>query len=161
MEYDESGAVKGVHKAETKSRYAEDVLINNHQSVWGSWWANFQWGYACCHSTVKNSYCTGNEGKIAFAEADKRRTGGELEDLSSSKAIEGNSGQASDIEDAERRLDFEENANAERKVDFGTKRTFTEMKGGVTEEELELYKRSRAVADDPMAKHLGKDELLQ
>jgi pre-mRNA-processing factor SLU7 len=34
------------------------------------------------------------------------------------------------------------------------------MKGGVTEEELEIYKRSRAVADDPMAKYLGKDELV-
>lgn len=40
------------------------------------------------------------------------------------------------------------------------KRTLTEMKGGVSEEELEVYKRSRAAADDPMAKFLGKDELV-
>lgn len=162
VEYDESGAIKGAPKAETKSKYAEDELIYNHTSVWGSWWANFQWGYACCHSTVKNSYCTGNEGKIAFAEADKRRTGGELEGLSSSKAVEGNSGHASDIEDAEGKLELEENTHAERQMDSRTKkRTLIEMKGGVTEEELEIYKRSRAVADDPMAKYLGKDELVQ
>ena len=35
------------------------------------------------------------------------------------------------------------------------------MKGGVTEEELEAYKRSKTVANDPMAMFLGKDELLQ
>ena len=43
---------------------------------------------------------------------------------------------------------------------MGKKRTLAEMKGGISEEELEAYKRSRAVADDPMAKHLGKDELV-
>ena len=40
------------------------------------------------------------------------------------------------------------------------KRSLTEMKGGVSEEELEAYKKSRRVADDPMAKFLGKDELV-
>lgn len=160
VEYDESGAIKGAPKAEAKSKYAEDVFINNHTSVWGSWWANFQWGYACCHSTVKNSYCTGEEGKIAFAEADKRRTGGELEGLSSRIAGEGAPQHASDSQVAERGLSLED-ANAELNVNARVKkRTLTEMKGGVTEEELEQYKRSRAVADDPMAKFLGKDELV-
>ena len=160
VEYDESGAIKGAPKAEAKSKYAEDVFINNHTSVWGSWWANFQWGYACCHSTVKNSYCTGNEGKIAFAEAEKRRTGGELEGLSSTVAGESDPDHMPETQDAERDLSLED-SNPERKVDAGLKkRTFTEMKGGVTEEELEQYKRSRAAADDPMAKFLGKDELV-
>jgi pre-mRNA-processing factor SLU7 len=40
-------------------RYDEDVLINNHTAVWGSWWHDGSWGYACCHSSIKNSYCTG------------------------------------------------------------------------------------------------------
>ena len=46
-----------------KSRYAEDVYPNNHQSVWGSYWAEGKWGYKCCHAFLKNSYCTG---KISF-----------------------------------------------------------------------------------------------
>ena len=59
MEYDRTGRViKGV-EFKAKSRYEEDVLINNHTAVWGSWWREGTWGYACCHSTVKNSYCTG------------------------------------------------------------------------------------------------------
>lgn len=59
VEYDRTGrVVKGV-EVKAKSRYEEDVLINNHTCVWGSWWRDGQWGFACCHSTVKNSYCTG------------------------------------------------------------------------------------------------------
>lgn len=45
-----------------RSRYEEDVFPGNHTSVWGSWWKDGEWGYACCHQSVKNSYCTG----IAF-----------------------------------------------------------------------------------------------
>lgn len=63
VEYDERGKIKGKPKAKVKSRYAENVLVNNHTSVWGSWWTDFKWGYACCHSTVKNSYCTADEEK--------------------------------------------------------------------------------------------------
>lgn len=70
VEYDEAGLIKGAPRKEAKSKYPEDVLINNHTSVWGSWWSDFKWGYACCHSTVKNSYCTGEMGKQAAKEAE-------------------------------------------------------------------------------------------
>lgn len=36
-----------------RSKYEEDVLINNHTSVWGSYWKDGQWGYKCCHSFIK------------------------------------------------------------------------------------------------------------
>ncbi|KAL9055863.1 MAG: hypothetical protein Q9162_003289 [Coniocarpon cinnabarinum] len=74
VEYDERGKIKGREKKKTKSSYAEDVLINNHTSVWGSWWDNFQWGYACCHSTVKNSYCAGNAGLPALTAPAEEET---------------------------------------------------------------------------------------
>lgn len=40
------------------------VYINNHTAVWGSWYdpGSGQWGFACCHSTVHLSYCTGEAG---------------------------------------------------------------------------------------------------
>ena len=50
--------VKGV-EVKARSRYDEDMLFNNHTKVWGSWWKEGRWGYACCHNTLKNSYCTG------------------------------------------------------------------------------------------------------
>jgi len=45
-----------------RSKYDEDVFLNNHTSVWGSYWENGQWGYACCRQSVKNSYCIGKTG---------------------------------------------------------------------------------------------------
>jgi pre-mRNA-processing factor SLU7 len=144
VEYDESGAIKGAPKAAAKSKYPEDVLINNHTSVWGSWWSNFQWGYACCHSMVKNSYCTGEEGKQAFEEADRLRTGGDLVEEEPVKEIEWPSNEPPKGELAERK-----------------KRTMEEMQGGVTEEDMDEYRRKRTAANDPMAAFLGKDELLQ
>lgn len=143
VEYDEYGLVKG-HKASAKSKYPEDVYINNHTSVWGSWWSNFQWGYECCHSTMKNSYCTGEDGKRAFEASERQRTGADLVQ------------QAEDAED-DTPADREEPANEEKQK---LKRSREEMVGGVTEEELDEYRRKRTVADDPMANYIGKDEVI-
>ncbi|KAF4635615.1 hypothetical protein G7Y89_g2479 [Cudoniella acicularis] len=149
VEYDESGRIKGAPKVITKSKYPEDVLINNHTSVWGSWWSNFQWGYSCCHSMVKNSYCTGEEGKKAFEEADRLRTGG-----------------AFAIEEPPKETEMPTNEVAEKPKDetvsslLAKKRTMDEMKGGVSEEDMDEYRRKRTAANDPMAAFLGKDELL-
>ncbi|KAL8681507.1 MAG: hypothetical protein Q9186_002393 [Xanthomendoza sp. 1 TL-2023] len=162
IEYDESGAVKGAPEVLAKTKYPEDVLINNHTSVWGSWWKSFLWGYACCHSTVKNSYCTGEEGKEAFEQANRRRTGVELEALKAGQATEMpplSKTQAAladrDSLESQRPPDADANEN-----NVAKKRTLAEMKGGITEDELEAYKRSRGAADDPMANFLGKDELV-
>jgi pre-mRNA-processing factor SLU7 len=70
VEYDEAGLIKGAPKQAAKSKYPEDIFNNNHTSVWGSWWSDFKWGYACCHSFVKNSYCTGDTGRKALQEAE-------------------------------------------------------------------------------------------
>merc|ERR1712223_2128672 len=68
VEYSRSGKViKGQEANTTKSRYTEDVYPGNHNSVWGSYWDAGRWGYKCCHSFIKQSYCTGDAGKAAFA----------------------------------------------------------------------------------------------
>jgi pre-mRNA-processing factor SLU7 len=43
-------------------------------AVWGSWYslATGQWGFACCHSTLHGSYCSGEAG-IEAAEAASAR----------------------------------------------------------------------------------------
>ncbi|XP_046626406.1 pre-mRNA-splicing factor Slu7 [Neodiprion virginianus] len=64
VEYSRYGKViKGQEKQVIRSKYEEDVFPNNHTSVWGSYWEGGHWGYRCCHSFVKNSYCTGDAGK--------------------------------------------------------------------------------------------------
>ena len=67
VEYSRSGQViKGQEAQGVKSRYPEDVHPGNHSSVWGSYWSEGKWGYSCCNSFVKASYCTGEAGKAAF-----------------------------------------------------------------------------------------------
>ncbi|XP_078406726.1 pre-mRNA-splicing factor SLU7 [Cetorhinus maximus] len=69
VEYSRHGAVlKGQEKAVIRSKYEEDVLIGNHTSVWGSYWKEGRWGYKCCHSFIKTSYCTGEAGKQIVVE---------------------------------------------------------------------------------------------
>lgn len=131
IEYDESGAIKGAPKAVVKSKYPEDVLIYNHTSVWGSWWKNFQWGYACCHSTVKNSYCTGEEGKVAFEEASRIRTAADLHALEVRGAIEmpPPGKEALATHEVKTKSDDQPEPN-QATENFAKKRTLTEMKGG-------------------------------
>ncbi|KAJ3394731.1 mRNA splicing protein [Entophlyctis sp. JEL0112] len=78
VEYSLTGKIiKGQEKATVKSKYEEDVYVSltidlrlimicsfpqNHTSVWGSYWNSGRWGYACCHSFLRNSYCTGQAG---------------------------------------------------------------------------------------------------
>lgn len=64
VEYSRGGKIlKGNEKQTNRSRYEEDVHTNNHTSVFGSYWNNGQWGYKCCHSFIKGSYCVGENGK--------------------------------------------------------------------------------------------------
>lgn len=46
------------------------MYVNNHTDVWGSWYdpSSGTWGYACCHSIIHISYCSGQAG-IEAAEA--------------------------------------------------------------------------------------------
>ena len=46
--------------------YYDYVIFVLFQSVWGSYWYQGSWGYACCHSLIKGSYCTGEAGRRAM-----------------------------------------------------------------------------------------------
>lgn len=82
IEFSRTGQViKGKERAMARSKYPEDgrsfirlfdlpishvspVYVNNHTSVWGSFYdsSTGEWGFACCHSIVHLSYCTGHAG---------------------------------------------------------------------------------------------------
>lgn len=85
--FNRAGAeVREANAAPRRSRWEEDVLVNNHTEVWGSWWEDGHWGYKCCHSLIKNSYCTGRAG-IEAAEA-KRSMGSEQNTFAEQKRVE-------------------------------------------------------------------------
>ena len=66
VEFGRDGKPKNLYdKGRGKSKYDEDRLINNHSSVWGSWWnEELGWGYKCCFSNEKQSICLGEKGKV-------------------------------------------------------------------------------------------------
>lgn len=155
VEYDERGLIKGAPKVKAKSMYAEDVMINNHTSVWGSWWKDFKWGYACCHSIIKNSYCTGEEGRQALEASDRlREEEAKSEEVSKQIAWEDKAAQEEHVpngvdDDAKTKLDA-----------TARKRALDDMRNGGTDEDMEEYRRKRIAHNDPMKDMLGKDELV-
>lgn len=74
VEYSAAGKlVKGVEKAKARSKYDEDNYTkfgSGHTSVYGSFFDvdAKRWGYQCCRSTFRGSYCTGAAGIQAAAD---------------------------------------------------------------------------------------------
>ncbi|EIM83041.1 pre-mRNA-splicing factor SLU7 [Stereum hirsutum FP-91666 SS1] len=189
VEYSRTGQViHGKERAKARSKYPEDVYVNNHTAVWGSWYdaTAGTWGYACCHSSVHLSYCTGEAGKLAsqassaqnlLAASSSRHSPppeqkslaeehNERKDKGKSKA----SNKKALGEDPELNQDkLAEAMSEERKrksrTDEGDERFSKKSKGGesdtkkfdVTEEELEAYRRTRSMGEDPMANYVDED----
>ncbi|KAI7952352.1 hypothetical protein MJO29_007983, partial [Puccinia striiformis f. sp. tritici] len=184
VEYSRTGlVVKGQERAKAKSKYDEDVYPGNHISVWGSWYdiKKMIWGFSCCHSTTKHSYCTGKAGIEAANDqlnstgtralgtssgaGAKSGSGGETNSLVQQieknikrKAAEAaaSGGPAGDAKGKKRAVEVE----LGREED-GNKR-FAQDGGdfGVTDEQLEAYRMNRDLGqEDPMS-NIGKDELL-
>ena len=55
-----TGASSVAQEAIPKSKYGdlEDRYVNGHTSVFGSYFQDGKWGYACCKQLAKNSFCT-------------------------------------------------------------------------------------------------------
>jgi pre-mRNA-processing factor SLU7 len=153
------------------------VLVSNHTAVWGSFWAAGAWGYACCRSTVKSSYCTGAAG-IAAAEASdslmaanvaaKAQTAAAAATVAAAAAaaapppslrgVTWGSDVPSDVQlDREQlaralRAEEERAAEAARVGGDERKRGYNSMgaEAGVSEEEMEAWRLKRTRSEDPM-----------
>ncbi|KAJ7268758.1 pre-mRNA-splicing factor SLU7 [Mycena haematopus] len=187
VEYSRTGQViKGREKAKAKSKYPEDVYVNNHTDVWGSWYdaSSGTWGYACCHSTIHVSYCSGKEGIEAakassaqnllasasgsanaepprsLAETASAREPSERVEQNYSKKRVGEGDVRIDEDQLSRALQEEKKRKARGEEDTdrsGKKRKNAGGSHDVTEEELEAYRMSRRMTEDPMANYVDKD----
>ncbi|KAJ7497464.1 Pre-mRNA splicing Prp18-interacting factor-domain-containing protein [Mycena latifolia] len=188
VEYSRTGQViKGRERAKVRSKYPEDVFINNHTDVWGSWYdpSSGTWGYACCHSTIHVSYCSGQAG-IEAAQASsaqnllastsnsgqpeptkplsettsaREQTSERLEQNYSKKRV-GEGDVRLDEERLSRALNEEKKRKARGEYDddrLGKKRKNAGGSHDVTEEELEAYRMSRRITEDPMANYVDED----
>ncbi|KAJ3791093.1 Pre-mRNA splicing Prp18-interacting factor-domain-containing protein [Lentinula aff. detonsa] len=185
VEYTRTGQViKGRERAKARSKYPEDVYVNNHTSVWGSWYdvSSGTWGYSCCHSSVHLSYCSGEAGIVA-AEASNAQNllsappepGAQSLQISPSKTeashenVEQNYSKKR-IGEGDFKLDKDRLAQAlkeEKKrsrADEEDDRSGKRQKGvasgshDVTEEELEAYRMRRRITEDPMANYVDSDD---
>lgn len=183
-----SGGVEIKQRA-IESKYEEDVFINGHTTVWGSYFHKgaFQWGYADDHSLMKNSYCTGENGRIANDESNEMRYGtgkagsaalaqarGMLKampgsDKSGSASLAapinrskfyGEADQAADV-DSKKLQEALKRAEEEEKKKDEKKRKYNSMNADVdmTEEDMEAYRLRKERKSDPMA-NIGSDEVL-
>ena len=174
-----------------KTKYEEDVFINNHTSVWGSFYskATGKWGYQCCHSCIRNAFCTGivgrdandaaNDGRIdAFQERKmlETKTLGER-NLSGTKTTFTNRndvyGESSvttlDEGKVEAALERAKKSSEGTSLDVGgdgsggKKRGYNSSHQSVdmTVEDMEAYRIQKMRREDPMAALLGSEDLLE
>mmetsp|Transcript_727 Transcript_727/g.1291 ORF Transcript_727/g.1291 Transcript_727/m.1291 type:complete len:554 (-) Transcript_727:263-1924(-) len=169
VEYDRAGRViKGDAPLMAKTKYPEDEFLNNHTAVWGSWWSNGVWGFACCRSHVKNSYCTGAAGIAAVEESGnlmsaniaQKEANKEEEDAKKSRlGIEPRKVQWGTEVPENLNLDKEKLAEAIKKEEErqANGEEVNERKRGynvtytsdVTEEEMEAYRLKKKRGEDP------------
>ncbi|KIJ67966.1 hypothetical protein HYDPIDRAFT_107513 [Hydnomerulius pinastri MD-312] len=185
VEYSRAGQIiKGKERVKARSKYPEDVYINNHTAVWGSWYdvSTGTWGYACCHSNLHISYCAGDVGKEAahastaqalLASSSKPPSDPSDEDEKAKEPrarIEQNYSKKrvgeGDVMLDKDRLAEALNEEKKRKArggdddDRSSKKKKGLESGGhdVTEEELEAYRMNRRTTEDPMANYVDTDD---
>lgn len=180
---------KEIKREPIPSKYEEDVFINGHKTVWGSYFHKgaFQWGYADDHSLIKMSYCTGEEGRRANDEANEMKYGtgkagsaalaqarGMLKS-STSSANGGSSLEASNAMldrsrlygEAKQGIELDQDKvkealeKGENKEKDERKRKYHSMnvEDNMTEEQMEAYRIKKERSSDPMA-NFGDDEIL-
>ncbi len=188
VEYSWDGRiVKGVGKAVPTSKYEEDVFINNHLSVWGSYYNRHRrcWGYSCCHSLLKNSYCTGSAGREANdlansiamdpnqakQMADNRKQSKTKDKVSSSASIvkrtdvygESSGGALNEAalqeslrkEEEWKKRDFNKEGDDRR-------RSFNSMKSvDMSVEDMEAYRMKKSRREDPMASFVENESVIE
>lgn len=178
MEYSPDGTVvKGAEKAVARSKYEEDVLIHNHTSIWGSYWENGEWGFACCKQLVKNSFCTGAQGRALREEMIREtlsQVSEEQEPLSlvdaakqgtTKKQREKELREKEEREKREKEERFQKALKAEEELKHATVEKDERKRGYnsrtkddyvVTDEDMEAYRLKRVRADDPMKDFVEK-----
>lgn len=160
VEYSRSGQlVKGQETIKARSKYDEDVFPGNHKSVWGSWFdlATHRWGYRCCHSYIKGSYCAGQAG--IDAEREEAAGGGRI--LMPAPTATSAPGKSMAEMHASKTAEERERERKEYDDKLASSGKRKQDDGVVTESDMEEYRRkkSRGNIEDPLA-NVNSEELL-
>jgi pre-mRNA-processing factor SLU7 len=173
-----------------KSKYEEDVYINGHYTVWGSYFhiGAFQWGYTDDHALIRNSFCTGENGRKANDQAHalrygtgqagsaalaqargmlkaipaaKRQQDGKLQPPSNRSKMYGEADQNATVDKEQLKKAMENYDKKHEDTLDGKKRKYNSVESNVdvTEAEMEAYRLRKDRSADPMAK-ISSDEVL-
>mmetsp|Transcript_2698 Transcript_2698/g.3032 ORF Transcript_2698/g.3032 Transcript_2698/m.3032 type:complete len:514 (-) Transcript_2698:27-1568(-) len=156
VEYNPDGSVVKGKEVIPSSKYKEDELLQNHKKVWGSFWRDGKWGYACCGSFTKNSYCTGKAPVFETPKelVPKRSEPKEpIEDSDSSseskpkkrRKKKDKHRKGKKHKHKKRKRDKKKRSSSKKSEDPDVKKY-----DGVTTEQLEEYRRKRVKRSDPM-----------
>jgi pre-mRNA-processing factor SLU7 len=147
--YTSDGSIlRGKDKLIPRSKYDEDIYINNHKSVWGSFWEKGLWGYSCCNQFVKNSYCTGKAGievKDNIQKEIKLRTEESFHEVDQETKEKGKKLEKALIQEDYRQKQPEEKDDRKRGYNSSSSITYD-----VSPEEMEAYRLKKQRSDDPM-----------
>lgn len=180
-EYTKDGRLKkAVGKVTSKTKYEEDVYTNNHSSIWGSYFNmdSRRWGYRCCHSCIRNSFCTGDVGREqndakegAIDKNQERKMSRLLSKDGCDNTLSAVVVNRNDVygESCRKELDeglvrdaLERVKASERPESSEKKRSYNSMENvNVTVEDMEAYRLTKISRDDPMANFLQSDELME
>ena len=172
VEYSRTGKLlRGDVKPVQRSRYEEDgiafvqdrpsrtnvfvrilVFINDHKAVFGSYWKDFKWGYACCHQFLRNSYCTGEAGKQA-ASSSANVIAERMSTKASAESLDGRQGAHPSS------TDRTELSSSRGSSSIADRKRHGLDASELQEAELESYRKKRYLAEDPMfgSSHRGDD----
>lgn len=146
-----------------------------------------QWGYACCHSFLHISYCAGEAGKEAIEASSAQQllaSSSQTQQQGSSSATKesepserkrieqnfskkrvGEGDVALDEDKLSRALKEERKRKAKGRYEdddrYGKKSRSGAAQSStheVTEEEMEVYRMSRSMAEDPMAQYVDRED---
>ncbi|XP_034829257.1 pre-mRNA-splicing factor Slu7 [Maniola hyperantus] len=158
VQYNRDGTrVGAAEKQLAKSKYEEDVLLNNHTSVWGSYWRDGQWGYKCCHSFIKMSYCVGEAGKSVVLEVPETDRALQKQDKKEDKSLKSSSSSDSSSDSSSSDSEHDKRSKTEKtsrkkKNKKRSKKKKKELKKGKREEDklkkaLEMEERKQKHAE--------------
>lgn len=172
-----------------KSKYEEDIFINGHTTVWGSYFhiGAGVWGYADDHSLIRNSYCTGENGRKANDESNamrygtgvagsaalaqargmlkamsgnsSKKSGSTFEPPTSRSKLYGEADQKAEMDAEKLKRALEKDQQTQSKDERKRKYNSMNAEVDVTQEEMEAYRLRKERSDDPMAK-ISSDEVL-
>eukprot|EP01033_Poteriospumella_lacustris_P014350 gene14350-10251_t len=188
VEYDRDGRVVrgpgatakgGAPLVSARTKYEEDAFPLNHTAVWGSYYSRARacWGYACCHSTLKNAYCIGAAGRAANDAAMRQESQLAVRKQAKEDERTGGAGRrgAVPLFDADATAATEPPAVSDRDKNKGGAADDEGDAGGakkrpqgfgsgaavdVSEADLEDFRRKRVKHEDPMAAFLDQPDVL-